>query len=58
MESWTTDDVRNYLGEPQKFFTAGLEFLDGTNLPKYIVYTPDTSNLVPLCLESATIKTM
>ena len=58
MESWTADDVRNYLGEPQKIFTAGLDFPEGTNPPKYVVCTPDISNLVPLCLESATIKIM
>ena len=59
MESWTADDVRNYLGEP-KISTADLPFPPppDSNVPKYVVCAPDTSNLVSLCLESATIKTM
>ncbi|KAF8544389.1 hypothetical protein BDD12DRAFT_801311 [Trichophaea hybrida] len=57
MESWTADDVRNYLGEPQKL-TINLQNspLPSPHLPKHLVCTPAASNLVPLCLDSATIK--
>ena len=60
MESWTTDDIRNYLGEPQKISTTNLQIPlpPDSNVPKYVVCAPDTSNLVSLCLESATIKIM
>ena len=62
MESWTTDDVRYYLGEPKKTFTARLEvpLSPGSNLPKYVVRDPDISesSIVSLCLKSATIKIM
>ena len=45
MECWTTDDVRYYLGEPEKIFTARLQIplSPGLNLPKYVVCDPDIS---------------
>jgi len=60
MESWTTDDVCNYLGEPRKFSTTNLQTSPSPNpnVPKYLACTPDTSNLVSLCLDSATINIM
>ena len=60
MESWTTNDVRNYLGEPRKISTTNLRIRlpPDSNVPKYVVCTPDASKLVPLCIKSATIKIM
>ncbi|KAF8244425.1 kinase-like protein [Wilcoxina mikolae CBS 423.85] len=57
MESWTVDDVRNHLGEPQKL-TINLQNSPSPSphLPKHLVCAPAVSNLVPLCLDSATIK--
>ena len=59
MESWKTDDVRYYLGEPENILARlQIPLSPGSDLPKYVVCDPDIfeSNLVSLCLKSATIR--
>ena len=50
MESWTTDDVRKYLGKPQKLDINTQNLSQSPHLPKHLVRKPAVTNMLPLCL--------